>query len=174
MAQRDIAEAEAAMPEQDRFGVGFTGRLQPRDDLPEFGMKILFAEPVAIHMLAQRAEGQALAALAPIVHHHLVHDIGQREFDGAHGAIGHDEGAGLDPFGFQQRLRRRQAASFHHDVGAAKTTLPVLARSEEHTSELQLHSDLVCRLLLEKKKKTTELQIYSYLVCTLMLKTRLY
>src|SRR5260221_7915979 len=31
---------------------------------------------------------------------------------------------------------------------------PVLAldRSEEHTSELQSHSDLVCRLLLEKKK----------------------
>src|SRR5438132_8851493 len=29
------------------------------------------------------------------------------------------------------------------------------ARSEEHTSELQSHSDLVCRLLLEKKKKTT-------------------
>src|SRR5476649_1421715 len=28
------------------------------------------------------------------------------------------------------------------------------ARSEEHTSELQSHSDLVCRLLLEKKKKT--------------------
>src|SRR5438132_5927233 len=29
----------------------------------------------------------------------------------------------------------------------------VLKRSEEHTSELQSHSDLVCRLLLEKKKK---------------------
>src|SRR5438034_5545026 len=28
-------------------------------------------------------------------------------------------------------------------------------RSEEHTSELQSHSDLVCRLLLEKKKKPT-------------------
>src|SRR5947207_3487602 len=28
-----------------------------------------------------------------------------------------------------------------------------VARSEEHTSELQSHSDLVCRLLLEKKKK---------------------
>src|SRR5437667_6860081 len=27
-----------------------------------------------------------------------------------------------------------------------------LARSEEHTSELQSHHDLVCRLLLEKKK----------------------
>src|SRR5688572_31029469 len=29
------------------------------------------------------------------------------------------------------------------------------ARSEEHTSELQSQSNLVCRLLLEKKKKTT-------------------
>src|SRR5437588_3809115 len=28
-------------------------------------------------------------------------------------------------------------------------------RSEEHTSELQSHSDLVCRLLLEKKKQQT-------------------
>src|SRR5437588_8637672 len=28
-------------------------------------------------------------------------------------------------------------------------------RSEEHTSELQSHSDLVCRLLLEKKKNKT-------------------
>src|SRR5438034_8181362 len=32
-------------------------------------------------------------------------------------------------------------------------TDPVIERSEEHTSELQSHSDLVCRLLLEKKKK---------------------
>src|SRR5476649_1709836 len=30
--------------------------------------------------------------------------------------------------------------------------LEAMARSEEHTSELQSHSDLVCRLLLEKKK----------------------
>src|SRR5260370_2717506 len=28
-------------------------------------------------------------------------------------------------------------------------------RSEEHTSELQSHLNLVCRLLLEKKKRTT-------------------
>src|SRR5436190_23207600 len=33
-------------------------------------------------------------------------------------------------------------------------TDPVRPRSEEHTSELQSHSDLVCRLLLEKKKRT--------------------
>src|SRR2546421_7847372 len=31
---------------------------------------------------------------------------------------------------------------------------PPVGRSEEHTSELQSRSDLVCRLLLEKKKKT--------------------
>src|SRR5688572_32680598 len=30
------------------------------------------------------------------------------------------------------------------------------ARSEEHTSELQSQSNLVCRLLLEKKNRTTE------------------
>src|SRR2546421_11612137 len=33
------------------------------------------------------------------------------------------------------------------------TNLSNLVRSEEHTSELQSRSDLVCRLLLEKKKK---------------------
>src|SRR5699024_12737513 len=32
---------------------------------------------------------------------------------------------------------------------------PVRLRSEEHTSELQSRFDLVCRLLLEKKKKTS-------------------
>src|SRR2546430_9322636 len=30
---------------------------------------------------------------------------------------------------------------------------PIFTRSEEHTSELQSQSNLVCRLLLEKKKK---------------------
>src|SRR5436190_3557998 len=32
------------------------------------------------------------------------------------------------------------------------TDRSISSRSEEHTSELQSHSDLVCRLLLEKKK----------------------
>src|SRR4051795_6316404 len=51
--------------------------------------------------------------------------------------------------------------------------LPI--RSEEHTSELQSHSHLVCRLLLEKKKRrgseehTSELQSQSHLVCRLLL-----
>src|SRR5690242_21329387 len=33
---------------------------------------------------------------------------------------------------------------------------PLEYRSEEHTSELQSHVNLVCRLLLEKKKKKTK------------------
>src|SRR5260221_1795061 len=41
---------------------------------------------------------------------------------------------------------------YHPKATAAWTPAP---RSEEHTSELQSHSDLVCRLLLEKKKKNT-------------------
>src|SRR5206468_10967955 len=36
---------------------------------------------------------------------------------------------------------------------AATLNAPIICRSEEHTSELQSRSDLVCRLLLEKKKK---------------------
>src|SRR5436309_8323612 len=36
------------------------------------------------------------------------------------------------------------------------TTRPAAKRSEEHTSELQSRENLVCRLLLEKKKKTTK------------------
>src|SRR5260370_29717173 len=34
------------------------------------------------------------------------------------------------------------------------------SRSEEHTSELQSHLNLVCRLLLEKKKKKSKNQTY--------------
>src|SRR5947207_6145066 len=65
---------------------------------------------------------------------------------------------------FRSRLtpasrRARVAAPAPHDNGRGARrpdgACPrrVDARSEEHTSELQSHSDLVCRLLLEKKKK---------------------
>src|SRR5438034_2619464 len=47
----------------------------------------------------------------------------------------------------------------HHRARCARHRFWTIAgpRSEEHTSELQSHSDLVCRLLLEKKKKSTRL-----------------
>src|SRR3989454_4707203 len=51
------------------------------------------------------------------------------------------------------KLRRHNAA---HD-----TTPPL--RSEEHTSELQSPCNLVCRLLLEKKKKHTQQQMINVL-----------
>src|SRR5688572_31590762 len=44
-----------------------------------------------------------------------------------------------------------QVGEFDGDLGA-RGVVPD-ARSEEHTSELQSQSNLVCRLLLEKKKK---------------------
>src|SRR5688572_31048057 len=43
-------------------------------------------------------------------------------------------------------------ASFSHST-PYDISPPALARSEEHTSELQSQSNLVCRLLLEKKNK---------------------
>src|SRR5216683_4206632 len=50
---------------------------------------------------------------------------------------------------------------FHEDNGQRIPILriynrAIVDRSEEHTSELQSRSDLVCRLLLEKKKKTND------------------
>src|SRR5207247_10527147 len=48
-----------------------------------------------------------------------------------------------------------QAVRPRHLVRDARAAdLPLGARSEEHTSELQSRVDLVCRLLLEKKKPT--------------------
>src|SRR2546421_8359613 len=51
--------------------------------------------------------------------------------------------------GRQKQIDKRPNLRLYH--GHARFVAP---RSEEHTSELQSRSDLVCRLLLEKKKKT--------------------
>src|SRR6267378_3077084 len=51
------------------------------------------------------------------------------------------------PISYARSIRGPGQANFpHHPARAAR-------RSEEHTSELQSRRDLVCRLLLEKKKK---------------------
>src|SRR5215204_7815540 len=51
-----------------------------------------------------------------------------------------------------------RSQAFNSSAASATSAISAVAsspllRSEEHTSELQSHSDLVCRLLLEKKKK---------------------
>src|SRR2546430_13263528 len=68
----------------------------------------------------------------------------------------------------QPVVRQEMTIDIHHaprsqaglQIGPGKLidqrfTLAQLSRSEEHTSELQSQSNLVCRLLLEKKKKKT-------------------
>src|SRR5207237_9507947 len=72
--------------------------------------------------------------------------------------------SGMLPFADQ--LDRKDEESFKQVWHAQLTQiaipffgLPGLTRSEEHTSELQSHLNLVCRLLLEKKKKN-KLQIH--------------
>src|SRR3989440_3251731 len=50
---------------------------------------------------------------------------------------------------------RCAAASAASHLARSRQSSSVCGRSEEHTSELQSRSDLVCRLLLEKKKKVT-------------------
>src|SRR5207247_9436634 len=50
----------------------------------------------------------------------------------------------------------REAESAAGRSSGRPTTLGSALRSEEHTSELQSRVDLVCRLLLEKKKKKTQ------------------
>src|SRR5437588_9564921 len=54
---------------------------------------------------------------------------------------------------FRSRDRLRAAPELHRPrvPFLLLRPLPLELRSEEHTSELQSHSDLVCRLLLEKK-----------------------
>src|SRR5207237_10829146 len=63
-----------------------------------------------------------------------------------------------DRRGGEDHVRRFPAAargSPARSIGGAHGAVDGQRRSEEHTSELQSHLNLVCRLLLEKKKKTT-------------------
>src|SRR5438034_8785984 len=69
-------------------------------------------------------------------------------WNGVHGGTGRLH-PGLGRRAYRGRRRGRDVRLSPAHQGRPKTA----ARSEEHTSELQSHSDLVCRLLLEKKKR---------------------
>src|SRR2546430_11539300 len=73
----------------------------------------------------------------------------------------------VSPMRSSRSLRFRSSSHALRDSGQPSARRPLYAnedadavlernrrRSEEHTSELQSQSNLVCRLLLEKKKKT--------------------
>src|SRR5260370_28570489 len=60
-------------------------------------------------------------------------------------------------FNVKERIRKFPSSDHRQrkratESGASSTHSPTIHRSEEHTSELQSHLNLVCRLLLEKKK----------------------
>src|SRR6266851_2809433 len=70
-------------------------------------------------------------------------------------------GDGVTGFALGDRVYGRAWAAAVADYAVARPgaepllhTPDGIDRSEEHTSEIQSHHDLVCRLLLEKKKKT--------------------
>src|SRR5437773_3983790 len=64
----------------------------------------------------------------------------------------------LAAFGFARYLarplRELNSAAERAGRGESPPPLPESGRSEEHTSEIQSHHDLVCRRLPEKKKAT--------------------
>src|SRR2546429_7153398 len=71
-------------------------------------------------------------------------------------------GARLSPRRRGTRLSRgEQGGRLAGRAWRGRELLATTCRSEEHTSELQSRLQLVCRLLLQKKKARTELHILS-------------
>src|SRR5437667_2262368 len=73
--------------------------------------------------------------------------------------------AALERLEASGRVRVIKRSSFYETAPVGVTDQPRFVnlvaevhRSEEHTSELQSHHDLVCRLLLEKKKQKYEFE----------------
>src|SRR5262249_60006845 len=58
-------------------------------------------------------------------------------------------------------MSRAVASGSVMSLAIAMTRRPVSERSEEHTSELQSLTNLVCRLLLEKKKQRDEVAVHA-------------
>src|SRR5690606_5287944 len=76
----------------------------------------------------------------------VVLDVKKKLFGGKYEIWTHNarKNTHINPVEFAQQLEQ---------MGAGEIVLNSIDRSEEHTSELQSRENLVCRLLLEKKKK---------------------
>src|SRR5438034_4776630 len=68
----------------------------------------------------------------------------------------------LHPVLHTQFVQHRRDVTLDGRFGQPQPATNRRVRSEEHTSELQSHSDLVCRLLLEKKKKKKKTNIQDH------------
>src|SRR5438034_258693 len=112
------------------------------------GLFPVFCSLVLASLFAARCRAQAAPKLAPELRAFVKEDAPLV-------ALTHVrviDGTGAAPRADQTLVIREGKIASLGD--RASTKIPEGAkRSEEHTSELQSHSDLVCRLLLEKKNK---------------------
>src|SRR5256886_9450183 len=95
-----------------------------------------------------RSRRRRAAAPAPPAGHHDVAAAARQDARGDP-ADGDRAARPVRPATAREWIR---VSSGHPVAARARVGLPVRGRSEEHTSELQSQSNLVCRLLLEKKK----------------------
>src|SRR5690242_15276988 len=94
--------------------------------------------------------GSGGATYAPMVRYH--YRIGENQYVSDRIAFGGAVSMSFRSWAEGIAAKYRQSKTVKVRVCPADPAVSVL-RSEEHTSELQSHVNLVCRLLLEKKKK---------------------
>src|SRR5206468_6896229 len=129
---RDLVESEMFGHERGAF-TGATDRRQGRFELADGGT--LFLDEVG------DLGAEAQAKLLRVLESGVVERVGgERPFEVNVRVIA---ATNKD---LQQAVRQGQ---FREDLWFRLNVLPIHIRSEEHTSELQSRSDLVCRLLLE-------------------------
>src|SRR5258706_10567090 len=106
-----------------------------------------------------RGRGSDLAEHAPLDDYHRHRGLVQRRIAGSAGVAHGDAAVAAIDGGAQRRADAYLGGDAGDDqrvYGArGQGLLKRGVRSEEHTSELQSLTNLVCRLLLEKKKKRT-------------------
>src|SRR5438034_6425103 len=112
---------------------------------------------------AVRARAVGDAAPRPAVHadQHALEQLPAHSV--AHVPADRPTGLRGEPGGAEERQREPERAPDHGRSNSQRSAPPPpldtsSARSEEHTSELQSHSEIVCRLLLEKKNMHTSHQ----------------
>src|SRR5438034_66563 len=159
--ERDLGEIGERLDDE---GVDATLE-EPLRLLPERGARVLRRHaPEGRQVLAERTDGAENQNITPgrLAHvtgepdaaavdlSHLALEPVHRELE----AVG-AEGVGLDQVGPRGDVVGVDRLHEPRVVQVEDVEARVERRSEEHTSELQSHSDLVCRLLLEKNKQET-------------------